>query len=78
MPSPHVCRNAKDIVKSSKAMLGPGWNHVSAEIRESIALAHVLTVMLSQDESIKAETILKTTREIADEVRRILNEENKP
>lgn len=56
-------------------MLGPGWWHVSKDIRQALVLERVLLLVLSQDESIRPETVLKTAHALTEEVRRLLEQE---
>lgn len=67
-------KTAQRLLQQAKAMLGPGWNHVSEDIQRALVMERVLVLVLSQDESIDPVTVLRVMRELAAEVDALLQE----
>ena len=60
-------RIAQDCYKGARAMLGNGWDHVSADVQYALVAERVLGILLNQDESIDPRSAIELTRLIARE-----------
>lgn len=71
-----VEKSAKEIVRRSKDMMGKGWFHVSHEIHMAIAMNYVMIDMMAMRGVASPEAITDAGFKIADEVRRIITNED--
>lgn len=63
----HAKRIALDCYKGARAMLGHGWDHVSADVQYALVAERVLGILLNQDESVDSRSAIELTRIVARE-----------
>lgn len=68
-------QTAARCLKDARAMLGPGWNHVSREIRRALVQERVFRIVLSQDESVAPTTVLRVAHAVAEAVDALVDAE---
>lgn len=55
-------------IADAKALLGPGWYHVSPAIRRGLVMEGVVAVLYGQDESIDPARVVALMRDLVEEV----------
>lgn len=60
---------ARHCIQEARDMLGPGWGHVSDEIRWGLVMARVVGVIRIQDESTSPATVLAYFNALVDACR---------
>lgn len=68
-------KNAKRSVNAARKVLGSGWKHVSLELRRGLVNTEILNIILGQDESLPATTVLGYLRELVQAADAILDGE---
>lgn len=56
-------------IDEAKAMLGPGWGHLSSEIQWGLVAARIVGVIQTQDESTPPESVIRYFNELVDSAR---------
>lgn len=68
----HVRLIARREYDAARRMLGPGWAHVSSEVRRGLVFANIVGVIRGQDESIDAASVLRYLDDLCNEADRLL------
>jgi hypothetical protein len=55
---------AERIVKQTRAKLGPGWDHVSQELRRGLVSTALVNTMLGQPATVSAQELVDHLREL--------------
>lgn len=78
MARTHAEQIASRSIEAARKLLGPGWCHVSQEIRRGLVDTQILGVILGQDESLPVAKVLGYLRELSGAADAILDAEDRP
>jgi len=77
MAKTHAQQIAQRAVSAARKVLGTGWIHVSVEIRWGLVSTEIVNIILGQDESLPAATVLGYMRELVEAADALIEGESK-